>query len=301
MISKANCILTALFLMSALSAKETSIRLTDGQTAILRPVLLRSEFVSRGTLRVLRQNSLKIGFDAHGFPKFKSVINRPLHFWETRIAQTPAYSKWLNREFKDYVIQHPEIFHSETIAAYKKAGTGLSLKNPMLKDGTPLQWHHGYDGYELVASDEHGNIHHFGGNKVWGYKDKVDNIRLNRLIKTRIDDLAKIKKNDNAKLFKYGNAKFHPKTLMDYRKGDFSHNPMLSDGTNTKWIYNKKDGSFKLVTVDGKDVFHNFHKIKIYDNHIAINTARRWGNICALDLLFSQIGLAYSGESDWRP
>lgn len=175
MISKTNCIWTVLLFASVLSAKETRIRLSNGQTAVLRPVLLRSEFVRSRTFRVFQQNSLRNGFDAHGFPIFKPVLKRNLHWNETKLAQTRYYARFLNREFKNYIIQHPEKFHPETIAAYKQ---GFTSKNPMLKDGTPLQWHHGKDGYELVSVKEHSGVPHRGGNQVYGYEYAKDTAKI---------------------------------------------------------------------------------------------------------------------------
>ena len=101
--------------------------------AVLRPVLFRSEFVSRGTLRAFQQNSMKDGFDVFGFPKFQNIyIKRDLLFYETKLAQTRYYARYLNREFKQYIIAHPDKFSVQTIKLYK---AGYTSKNPVTVDG----------------------------------------------------------------------------------------------------------------------------------------------------------------------
>lgn len=134
---------------------------------VLRPVLFRSEFVSRGTLTNLQKLSSVEGYDSFGLPRFTPIYRRELHFWETKLAQTKYYARYLNQEIKPYVLEHPELFHPDTVRDYM---AGLTSRNPKLADGTLLQWHHGKDGYELVSVTEHGKTSHVGGNKIWGYK-----------------------------------------------------------------------------------------------------------------------------------
>lgn len=182
-----------------------------GETALLRPILFRSEFISRGTLRSLQNYSMLDGYDVFGFPKFKSVyIKRNLYFGETRLAQTRAYARYLNRVYKQYIIDHPEIFHAETIRDYK---LGFTSRNPRTIDGTILRWHHDRNGYILVADPEH-RIPHTGGAKTYGHK--------------YAEAAAKI------------------------------------------------------------------------PNREIILTAQRWGKFVALDMAFSTIGFAASGESNWQ-
>lgn len=142
----------------------------NGITATLRPVLLRSEFASSGTIRNLQKFSELPGYNMHGFPEFKNIIiERKLQFWETRLAQTRSYTRYLNRLYKTEIISHPEIFSAETIRDYTK---GLTSRNPRYITGEVLQWHHGEDGYYLILESEHQGYPHTGGNKIWGFKHK---------------------------------------------------------------------------------------------------------------------------------
>ena len=185
---------------------------SNGSTALLRPVLFRSEFISRGTLRSLQNYSALDGYDIFGFPKLKNIyIDRKLYFWETRLAQTRAYARYLNRAYKQYIIDNPKMFHPDTIRDYK---LGLTSKNPKAIDGTELVWHHDREGYKLVPVSEHGKTPHTGGASTYGYK--------------------------------YAEA------------------------------------SAKIP------------------NREIILTAQRWGKFVALDMAFSTIGLAASGESNWQ-
>ena len=183
-----------------------------GETAPLRPVLFRSEFVSHGTLRSLQNYGMSDGYDIFGFPKLRNVyVNRDLHFWETKLAQTRAYARYLNRAHKQYIIEHPKIFHPDTIRDYK---LGLTSRNPRDVHGTELVWHHDRGGYKLVAVSEHGKISHTGGASTYGYK--------------------------------------------------------------------YAEGAAKLP---GREI---------------ILTAQRWGKFVALDMAFTTLGLAATGESDWQ-
>lgn len=185
---------------------------SKGSTALLRPVLFRSEFISRGTLRSLQNYSALDGYDIFGFPKLKNIyIDRKLYFWETRLAQTRAYARYLNRAYKQYIIDNPKMFHPDTIRDYK---LGLTSRNPRAIDGTELVWHHDRKGYKLVPVSEHGKTSHTGGASTYGYK---------------------------------------------YAKA-----------------------SAKIP------------------NREIILTAHRWGKFIALDMAFSTIGLAASGESNWQ-
>lgn len=138
-----------------------------GTMVSLRPILCRSEFVSRSTLRSLQGYSQQVGYTAFGYPDFcKAIITRDLCFWETKLAQTKSYARYLNKIYRQYYIDHPEIFSKETINAYK---LGESWNNPKLIDGTELRWHHGKNGYELVPVSKH-SMQHTGGAQTWGYK-----------------------------------------------------------------------------------------------------------------------------------
>ena len=171
MISKKNLVLWLVLLLPfLLPAQDSNWTASDflSLDGVLRPVLFRSEFVSSGTLRNLQMFSAMEGYDAFGFPRFKNiVIKRDLSFWETKLAQTRYYARYLNREFKSYILEHPEQFHPDTIRDYM---AGLTGRNPKLADGTLLQWHHGKDGYELVPVTEHGKTSHIGGANTYGYK-----------------------------------------------------------------------------------------------------------------------------------
>ena len=170
MISKKILVLWLILLPLFLPAQDRNWTASNFLTfdGALRPVLFRSEFVSSGTLRNLQKYSAMEGYDSFGFPQFKNVvIKRDLRFWETKLAQTRYYARYLNREFKSYILEHPDQFHPDTIRDYAK---GLTSRNPKLADGTPLQWHHGKDGYELVPVTEHGKTPHIGGANTYGYK-----------------------------------------------------------------------------------------------------------------------------------
>ena len=170
MISKKILILWLILLPLLLPAQNNNWTAIDFLTfdGVLRPVLFRSEFVSSGTLRNLQKYSAMEGYDAFGFPQFKNVvIKRDLSFWETKLAQTRSYARYLNREFKSYILEHPGQFHPDTIRDYT---AGLTSRNPKLADGTLLLWHHGKDGYELVPVTEHGKTPHIGGANTYGYK-----------------------------------------------------------------------------------------------------------------------------------
>ena len=161
-------IITILCIVSLILYSDDNINEYIGLTATLRPTLFRSEFVSNSTLRVLQEYSQQTGYTAFGYPDFgDAVITRNLHLWETKLAQTEYYSRFLNKMFRQYYIDHPEIFSKETIEAAK---LGQSWNNPKLTDGTELVWHHGKKGYELRPKFEHQSKPHTGGAKTWGYK-----------------------------------------------------------------------------------------------------------------------------------
>ena len=188
-----------------------------GSTALLRPILFRSEFLSRGNLRVFANQSLSTGFDAFGFPKFNPLLSYKLNFWETTLAQTEYYRKAMLKIWAEDIANRSDVFDKATIDLYKSYLRGEvgadSLKNPILKSGEATKVHHARDGYELIAESEH-KLSHTGGAKTYGYK---------------------------------------------YAKA-----------------------SAKLP------------------NREIILTAHRWGKFVALDMAFSTIGLAASGESNWQ-
>ena len=166
MTSKRIALLLISFLTSLFS-EENHIEYS-GVLAGLRPVILRSEFASLSTLRTLQTYSQQLGYTAFGYPDFgQAIITRDLCFWETKLAQTRYYARYLNKTFRQYYIDHPNIFSKETIETAK---LGQSWNNPKLIDGTELQWHHGKNGYELRPKPEHQSLPHEGGAKTWGYK-----------------------------------------------------------------------------------------------------------------------------------
>ena len=189
----------------------------NGETALLRPILFRSEFLSHGNLRVFANKSLSSGFDAFGFPKFNPLLSHKLKFWETTLAQTGYYRKAMLKIWAEDIANRSDVFDKATIDLYKSYLRGEvgadSLKNPILKSGEATKVHHARDGYELIAESEH-KLSHTGGAKTYGYK---------------------------------------------YAKA-----------------------SAKLP------------------NREIILTAHRWGKFVALDMAFSTIGLAASGESNWQ-
>ena len=146
---------------------------SNGETALLRPLLFRSEFLSRGNLRVFANQSLSSGFDAFGFPKFNPVLSCKLNFWETTLAQTEQYRKAMLKIWAEDIAKRPDVFDKATIDLYKSYLRGEiwadSLKNPVLKSGEKTYVHHSRDGYELVAESEHKRPH-TGGNSIWGNK-----------------------------------------------------------------------------------------------------------------------------------
>lgn len=190
---------------------------SNGGTALLRPILFRSEFLSRGNLRVFANQSLSSGFDAFGFPQFNPLLSYKLNFWETTLAQTEYYRKAMLKIWAEDIAKRSDVFDEATIDLYKNYLRGEigadSLKNPVLKSGETTKVHHARDGYELVVESEHKRSH-TGGAKTYGYK---------------------------------------------YAKA-----------------------SAKLP------------------NREIILTAQRWGKFVALDMAFSTIGLAASGESNWQ-
>lgn len=169
MISKKNLFLWLVLFPLLLSAQDNNWTARDFLTfdGVLRPVLFRSEFVRGNTYASLMKYSSMEGYNSFGFPVFHAVVKRDLSFWETELAQARYYARYLNKEIKSYILEHPEQFHPETIRDYS---AGYFSRNPKLADGTVLQWHHGKDAYELVPVTEHGKLSHVGGNQVWGYK-----------------------------------------------------------------------------------------------------------------------------------
>ena len=190
---------------------------SNGGTAFLRPILFRSEFLSRGNLRVFANQSLSSGFDAFGFPRFNPLLSYKLNFWETTLAQTEYYRKAMLKIWAEDIAKRTDVFDKATIDLYKSYLRGEvsadSLKNHVLKSGEATKVHHAREGYELVVESEHKRPH-TGGAKTYGYK---------------------------------------------YAKA-----------------------SAKLP------------------HREIILTAQRWGKFVALDMAFSTIGLAASGESNWQ-
>lgn len=146
---------------------------SNGETALLRPLLFRSEFLSRGNLRVFANQSLSSGFDAFGFPKFNPLLSYKLNFWETALAQTEQYRKAMLKIWAEDIANSQGVFDKATIDLYKSYLRGEigadSLKNPVLKSGEKTYVHHARDVYELVAESEHKRPH-TGGNTIWGNK-----------------------------------------------------------------------------------------------------------------------------------
>ena len=194
-----------------------NFRADKGETALLRPVLLRSEFLSQGNLRVFSNQSLTPGFDVFGFPEFNPILSYKLKFFETTLARTANFRKELLKIWARDIADRPDVFDEATINLYKSYLRGElsadSLKNPVLASGEKTYVHHARNGYELVAESQH-KQHHTGGASTYGYK--------------------------------YAEA------------------------------------SAKLP------------------NREIILTAQRWGKFVALDIAFSTIGLAATGESNWQ-
>lgn len=169
MISKTKIVFLIILFPLFLSAQDQDRYLSDilRFDGVLRPVLFRSEFASGGTLANLKKFSSMEGYDSFGFPKFTPIYKRDLSFWETEFAQSSYYREMFNYKMRQYVVDNPNLFDSETVSNYLK---GDYRKNPVLADGTNTRIHHGKDGYELVRADEHTATPHVGGNKIWGYK-----------------------------------------------------------------------------------------------------------------------------------
>lgn len=169
MISKIIILLFLILFPIALSAQDEYDALSDTLRfdGVLRPVLFRSEFTGRITLSFLKKYSQMEGYDAFGYPKLDAIVRRDLHFWETAMAQSKYYREMFNYDIREFVINNPEKFSSETVSNYLR---GDIRKNPVLADGSETRVHHARQGFELVRADEHTANPHTGGNKIWGYK-----------------------------------------------------------------------------------------------------------------------------------
>ena len=141
--------------------------------AAFRPILFRSEFLSKGNLRVFKNHSLSPLYDIYGFPKFNPIFTYKLKLSDTQLAQSKYYrSDMLDIWAKD-IAKRPDIFSKKTIRMYKQYLSGKlpksKLTNPILKTGEMTRVHHARDGYELVRYSEH-KLSHTGGNSTYGYK-----------------------------------------------------------------------------------------------------------------------------------
>ena len=88
-----------------------------------------------------------------------------------------------------------------------------------------------------------------------------------------------------------------------------SRNPRAADGTELVWHHDKDGYKLVRVTEHGKTPHtggastygykYAEASAKIPKREIIL-TAQRWGKFVALDIAFSSIGLAASGESNWQ-
>ena len=183
---RALCLLLGLFfflgeeLRADVPAEARGIKADDILTPPLTFPFRRWDFLGGESVEELVKNAKKPRYDVFGFPKFKSIWERPLGLFDKKLATASNYRPRLNKEFGQKVRKDPKpwrkFLSKETIRRYSM---GDYSKNPKAKLGK-LEWHHDRTGYQLVPNSEH-KLDHIGGNKLYGAKAKTDVLKSNKL------------------------------------------------------------------------------------------------------------------------
>lgn len=173
---RALCLLLGLFfflgeeLRADVPAEARGIKADDILTPPLTFPFRRWDFLGGKSVKKLAGWAKDPGYDAFGFPKFKSIWERPLGLFDKELATASKYGRRLNKELAQEVQKDPKrwrkILSKDTIQRYR---TGNYSKNPVTKWGKP-EWHHDRTGYRLVLKSEHEAARHIGGNKLYGVK-----------------------------------------------------------------------------------------------------------------------------------
>lgn len=183
---RALCLLLGLFfflgeeLRADVPAEARGIKADDILTPTLTFPFRRWDFLGGKSVKKLAKKAKDPRYDVFGFPKFKSIWERPLGLFDKKLATASNYRLRLNKEFAQEVLKNPKrwrkILSKDTIRRYHM---GDYSKNPVTKWGEPLRWHHDRTGYQLVPNSEH-KLDHIGGNKLYGVKaEKV--LKSNKL------------------------------------------------------------------------------------------------------------------------
>lgn len=176
---RALCLLLGLFfflgeeLRADVPAEARGIKADDILTPPSTFPFRRWDFLGGKSVKKLAGWAKDPGYDAFGFPKFKSIWERPLGLFDKKLATASKYGPRLNKEFAQDVLKNPKrwgkILSEDTIRRYRM---GDYSKNPVTKWGELLEWHHDRAGYRLVLESEHEAARHIGGNKLYGVKAK---------------------------------------------------------------------------------------------------------------------------------
>lgn len=174
---RALCLLLGLFfflgeeLRADVPAEARGIKADDILTPPLTFPFRRWDFLGGKSVKKLAGWAKDPGYDAFGFPKFKSIWERPLGLFDKKLATAAKYGPRLNKEFAQEVLKNPKrwgkTLSEDTIRRYRM---GDYSKNPVTKWGELLEWHHDRAGYRLVLESEHEAARHIGGNKLYGVK-----------------------------------------------------------------------------------------------------------------------------------
>lgn len=178
---RALCLLLGLFfflgeeLRADVPAEARGIKADDILTPPLTFPFRRWDFLGGKSVKKLAKWAKDPKYDAFGFPKFKSIWERPLGLFDKELATASDYRRRLNKEFAQEVLKDPKpwrkILSEETIRRYRTGGYSSYSKNPKAKLGE-LEWHHDRTGYQLVLASEHGAKKHTGGQQLYGAKAK---------------------------------------------------------------------------------------------------------------------------------
>ena len=197
---RALCLLLGLFfflgeeLRADVPAEARGIKADDILTPPLTFPFRRWDFFEGRHVENLAGRAKDPGYDAFGFPKFKSIWERPLGLSDKKLATASKYGRRLNKEFAQDVLKNPKrwgkILSEDTIRRYRMGDYHL---NPVTKWGELLEWHHDRTGYQLVPNSEHRppkdmvpkSEHkaktHIGGRQLYGADAKKRVLKNNKL------------------------------------------------------------------------------------------------------------------------
>ena len=185
---RALCLLLGLFfflgeeLRADVPAEARGIKADDILTPPLTFPFRRWDFFEGRHVENLAGWAKDPGYDAFGFPKFKSIWERPLGLFDKKLATASNYRPRLNKEFGQKVRKDPKpwrkFLSKETIRRYSMGDYHL---NPVTKWGELLEWHHDRTGYQLVPNSEHGAKPHTGGQQLYGADAKKRVLKNNKL------------------------------------------------------------------------------------------------------------------------